>query len=463
MARTGTEWDKIRRELEKSYDIEYVNKFMAFWDVLPRASKETAEESGFCIGTDWNKIQRELEKSYSSERVSKFMALRYTLPRAPKKTAQDSGFYEAMTHGVSNHVVWGERDLVRLLKAVPAGSVGCPVVGRVRGPTIPLCFRENKVRVIDFGHLHHPIEDVDAEYLRQNYRSLSKLSFTAKNDEQLKMVQKMANLRELSIRICEEDFAVRADPRGPRLIPQQQQAQIAFMQQLREMGPQKFMQKLQLQMQQQRMTPQLQQQLLQQAHFRMNFQHQAQRAAMTTFRCCWSNVARLDFYGHYVVNIYWEVPPVNLTHLALRNVRQISQFDWLPQSTKLVSITLENCNDIFLGSLVLPDSLTEVYVDGVSNITSLECGRSARSVLVRNCSGLDSICFRKALALDELTLDRLCRLERVETPRHLPSLDARFIQYLKNFSSSVRWSRYIPGDWKANSLESDSDEDHDMP
>ena len=170
----GTQTDpyKIKFELAKSFSRQHVQEIMfRIHEMikvhrLPDAPmipfnaqrcffppKRTTPENS----TDSQQIAYELEKSFSALRASEIIAHMRRLPRAPKKTARDSGFYEAMVHGVSNHVVWKTVDLINLLKAVPTGSIGCPAVSSAIAPvqlarqlvvqSRPL-FRENNVRIV---------------------------------------------------------------------------------------------------------------------------------------------------------------------------------------------------------------------------------------------------------------------------------------------------------------------------
>ena len=166
MIGTATDPEKIRRELAKSFASQHVSEIIAHVYRLPGAPKKTGTPAGCSLrskiwravflarqsSTDSDMIRCELAKSFTTERVREIMAHVYCLPRAPKTTARDGGFYEAMIHGVRNHVVWDASDLESLLQAVPAGSIGIQAVDLVRAP-IPSCFRENKVLITHFSPL----------------------------------------------------------------------------------------------------------------------------------------------------------------------------------------------------------------------------------------------------------------------------------------------------------------------
>ena len=195
MTSNSTDSDKIRRELAKSFTAEDADRIMAHFYRVSGVPQTTARESS----TDSEEIRRELAKSLPTEGVNEVMAHMHSFPRAPKKTARESGFYEAMTHGVSNHVVWDAGDLKNLFEVVPKGSIGRPIVSDARSP-IPLCFRENKVRFVQFGNHFSRISDDDLFYLQRNHQLLSTLSVTAKDEGQLKTVEKLSNLQHLYVR-----------------------------------------------------------------------------------------------------------------------------------------------------------------------------------------------------------------------------------------------------------------------
>ena len=155
--------------------------------------------------------------------------------------------------------------------------------------------------------------------------------------------------------------------------------------------------------------------------------------------------------GGYVVDISWEIPPVNLTELWLEKMHKVAELHWLPWCTNLASIELLDCKNVDCESLVLPDSVEFVSLVGIEGIKSLECGRSTSVVVVARCDHLESICSHKALEVNIITLMRLLNLVRVETPRHVPSLNAEYFHILKNSESQVCWEAQRDAHGRINS------------
>ena len=383
--------EMIRSELEKSFTCKHAGEIMDHVYLLPGAPENEARQSS----TDSEVIRRELAKNFPTERVDEIMSHVRRLPREPKKFARQSGFYEAMSHGVSNHVVWSAADLTNLLAVVPKGSIGSPAVYDAPMP-IPLRFRENKVRIVSFSH-RSIIDDADIAYLQDNNQMLRILAFMAQDQRQIKWVEKLPNLEHF----CIHDIFARLD--------------------------------------------------------------------ITSLQCRWSNLVELAlFSGGNFLDLSWEIPPVNLRTLLLRNMRRIGGFDWFAQCTNLRFIELMDCEEIGCESIVLPDRVTEATFVTIGNIKRLECGRSAfKNFWASGCAVLESVDLRKSLSVDNIDLCSLRHLSRVEYPSYMPRLDAQTFQSVQN-GGSYRWgagkAKWSKSPWfQAQNVapESDSDDSDD--
>ena len=384
----STDPKKVRLELRKSMPAKDVDEMM---DHFYRLSDERAAREG---STDSEEVRRELSKSLPTEGVKAVMTHVRWCARIPKKTARESGFYQAMAHGVSNHVHWDAWDLKSLIEAVPKGSIGRPIVkdptevyhqdptkvwhrGRSR---IPKYVSDNNVRIVDFGHLRRRIDDEDLLYLQRNQQFLSKLklSFTARDVAQLKMLENLTNLRNLSA------------------------------------------------------------------------WGRKRSSAPVTLQCRWRNMVELELSGCFVLDISWEIPPVFLETLSLTNMCRIGGLEWLPRCGALRSININCCAEVCCESLVLPDSVEHVgiysYMNNISGIKHLEFGRSARTILVEGCSALESIDLRKAHSAKIIRLRSLEKLARIEYYHDMPKLDAESIHDLQNGGRRqwrIEWTRWL--------------------
>ena len=326
--------------------------------------------------TDPDKVRREVEKSLASEHVSEATALVDRLLLVPRKTARVSGFYDAMTHGVSNHVVWDAEDLTNLLKAVPTGSIGFPVVNIgcpevIPYPAIPLDFRKNKVRIAELGYTGCVISDGEFAYLVENQQLLSALHFQAQDEGQFKMVEKLVNLRKLTIGTT-NDVGITT--------------------------------------------------------FRCNCSSLVELNLMGrgVVGISWDtppvNLEKLALFNvRKVASLDWLSQCRSLTSIRIAGGLNLNR--------------VEVCCE----SLVLPDSVETVDFFGINGFKHLECGRSARKIYVAGCVMLESICLRKALSMGSVELYRLGNLVQVDSPRYMPSLDAQSIRSVQDGDYKAQW------------------------
>ena len=194
----------IRRELEKVYpesSIEEIKEFMSTTDKKREFSPLCFEELSQVVAIaesrvpDFAVIRRELAKVYpesSIERIKKFMSTR------KKKHEYHPLFFEALIHGVSTSIIWEQKDLEHLLKAIGDRSIGQQTVIGNEGSSIPKVFRDNEVRIVEWAFPDGGLIQSDHEYLSEQKRHVEKLEISIGSDGDI--IPSLENLRELYVR-----------------------------------------------------------------------------------------------------------------------------------------------------------------------------------------------------------------------------------------------------------------------
>ena len=128
---------------------------------------------------------------------------------AQEEEEEEPLFFQAMRNGVANSIIWETHDLENLLAAVPTNSIGQQAVSKPKRPLpgdsgIPLSFRENGVRIIDWNFGAHnfgtQMSEDDWVHVQQHGTEAQMLNVPVRTAEEVRTIECIPDLRNLCIR-----------------------------------------------------------------------------------------------------------------------------------------------------------------------------------------------------------------------------------------------------------------------